>query len=91
MVDARSTDALAPHYEDPSTLGRQPSPAVVTYKKKDEAAEVVQPAPAASVRGGRGRERGRGGYSEWEEEAREGHLQLFRDSGVREKRAVFGL
>ena len=28
---------------------------------------------------------------EWEEEVREGHLQLFRDSGVRERRAVFGL
>ena len=52
MVDARSTDLLAPHYEDPSTLERQPPPAVVMYKKEDEAAEVVQPAPAASVRRG---------------------------------------
>ena len=61
MVDARSTDLLAPHYEDPSTLERQPPPAVVTYKKEDEAAEVVQPAPAASVRGGGGGGEGVGG------------------------------
>ena len=72
MVDAHSTDPLAPQYEDPSTLERQPPPAVVTYKKEDEAAEV-QPAPAASVR--------RGGCSEWEEEVREGHLQVVRESG----------
>ena len=54
MVDAHSTDPLAPQYKGPSTLERQPPSAVVTYKKEDEAAEV-QPAPAASVRGeGRG-------------------------------------
>ena len=61
MVDAHSTDPLAPHYEDPSTLEHQPPPAVVTYKKEDEAAEVVQPAPAASVRGGGGGGEGVGG------------------------------
>ena len=50
MVDTRSTDPLAPQYEDPSTLELQAPPPVVTYKKEEEAA-AVQPAPAASVRG----------------------------------------
>ena len=71
MVDAHSTDPLAPQYEDPDTLERQAPPAVVTYKKEDEAAEV-QPAPAASVSG------------RWEREGREDRLQLFRDMEVRE-------
>ena len=76
MVDAHSTDPLAPQYEDPSTLERQPPPAVVTYNKEDEAAGV-QPAPAASVR-----ERGEGRVScEWEGEVMESHLQVVRESG----------
>ena len=56
MADARSTNPPAPHYKDPSTLERQPPPAVVTCVKEDEAAERVQPAPAALV-SGRGRRR----------------------------------
>ena len=66
MVDTNSTDPLAPHYEDPSTLERQAPPPVVTYKKEEEAA-MVQPAPAASVRGREGRD---GLF-----------MQLFRESG----------
>ena len=55
MVDTNSTDPLAPHYENPSTLERQAPPPVVTYKKEEEAA-AVQPAPAASVREREGRD-----------------------------------
>ena len=38
MVDAHSTDPLAPQYVDPSTLERQAPPPVVTYKKDEDAA-----------------------------------------------------
>ena len=55
MVDAHSTDPLAPQYVDPSTLEHQAPPPVVTYKKEDEAA-AVQPTPSALVRGRGGRD-----------------------------------